>query len=268
MKKGIRGHDVSANSIREICKKCERNGIEYLQLVLEKSVEGFSYGNFSEQYAKSLNEELGSMKLAILGSYINIANADDNAHSHDISRFIEKIKYASILKPIAVGTETGIYKNESMNDSEEAYERVLKTFKTIISEAEKYDVNIGIEGVKIFVINTPQKMRRLLNDIASNKAKVIFDPVNYLDVNNYKNQDAIIGEAFDLFADRMCAIHAKDFHIENDRFKVVTAMEGLLNYELIFKKMREHNVDIPIISEETDLESAKRAFIKMENLKM
>nr|MCR4692252.1 sugar phosphate isomerase/epimerase [Bacillota bacterium] len=168
MKKGIRGHDVSANGIREICKKCERSGIEYLQLVLEKSVENFSYGEFSEKYAKSLKKELGNMKLAILGSYINIANADDDVHFHDIARFKEKIKYASILNPIAVGTETGIYKDESMNDTEEAYERVLETFKAIIPEAEKYNVNIGIEGVKIFVINTPQKMKRLLDDIASN----------------------------------------------------------------------------------------------------
>ncbi|MCR4693552.1 MAG: sugar phosphate isomerase/epimerase, partial [Firmicutes bacterium] len=101
-----------------------------------------------------------------------------------------------------------------------------------------------------------------------NNIKVIFDPVNYLDINNYKNQDAIIEEAFGLFADKMCVIHAKDFCIKNEKIKVVSAMEGLLDYELIFKKMSEHNMDIPIICEETDFESAKRAFIKMENLKM
>ena len=57
--------------------------------------------------------------------------------------------------------------------------------REIVKEAERYNVNIGIEGVHCFVINTPQKMKRLIDDLDSDNVKVIFDPVNYLNINNY-----------------------------------------------------------------------------------
>ena len=193
MKKGIRGHDVRAEGIKNICAVAKRNGIEYVQLVLEKSVDGFETGKFTNDYAESLKNELGNCKVAILGSYINPSNPDDNELRSDIAKFKEKIKYASVLAPIAVGTETGIY-IEGLTDTEEAYQRVLNTIREVVLEAEKYDICVGIEGVHCFVINTPQKMKRLLDDVDSDNLKVIYDPINYLNISNYQNQDIIILE--------------------------------------------------------------------------
>lgn len=266
MKKGIRGHDVGADGLKNICEKCRQNKIEYLQLVLEKSVDGFSVGKFSKEYASSLKNELKGMKIAILGSYINPSNPDDEGVFCDITKFKEKIRYASILKPIAVGTETGTYKS-GLTDSEEAYQRVLSTFKELLREAEKYDVNIGIEGVYCFVINTPQKMKRLVDDLNSPNVKVIFDPANYININNYAVQDEIIKETFDLLADKICVIHAKDFTVEDGKIKNAGLTEGILNYKLIFEKLKEKDLDIPIICEGMGMEEAVSGLEKLQKLK-
>ena len=265
MKKGIRGHDIRAEGLRNISLLAKEHDIDYLQLVLEKSIDGFKTGDFTEEYAVSLKNQLGETKIAILGSYINPSNPNDDELLFDINKFKEKIKYAGILTPIAVGTETGIYK-EGMTDSEEAYQKVLKTMKEIVWEAEKYDVNIGIEGVHCFVINTPQKMKRLIDDLNSDNVKVIFDPVNYLNIDNYKEQDKMINDIFSLLSDKICAIHAKDFVVENGEFKSVKPTEGLLNYKLIFNKMKENNLDIPIICEEINEDEAQAAFKNLEKL--
>ena len=265
MKKGIRGHDVAEKGLENICKRCHQENIKYLQLVLEKSVDGFGAGKFTEEYANSIKKQLGDVKVAILGSYINPSNPNDNELRCDIDKFMEKIRYASILKPVAVGTETGIYK-EGLTDTEEAYQRVLGTFKELTKEAEECGVCIAIEGVHCFVINTPQKMKRLVDDLNSDNVKVIFDPVNYLNIHNYQKQDEIINDTFDLLNDIICVIHAKDFIVENDIFKSVKPIEGLLNYKLIFEKMKEYNLDIPIICEEINEEEASVAFEKLEKL--
>ena len=249
-------------SLSETAKEC---GIEYLQLVLERSVEAFKAGDFTEEYASKIKSELGDVKVAILGSYITPSNPDDDALKTDIDKFKEKIRYASILNPIAVGTETGIYK-EGLTDTEEAYQRVIETMKEIVSEAEKYDVCIGIEGVHCFVINTPQKMKRLIDDLASDNVKVIFDPVNYLNIDNYKKQDKMICDMFDLLADKICVLHAKDFEVENGELRMAKPTEGMLNYPLIFKKLKEYNLDIPVICEEINEEEASAAFDKLETL--
>lgn len=266
MKKGIRGHDIRACGLENICTTAKNNGIEYLQLVLERSIDGFKKGDFSQSYADSVKNRLKNMKIAILGSYINPSNPDDGQLQEDIDKFKEKIKYASILKPIAVGTETGIYK-EGETDSEEAYQRVFKTMKEIVAEAEKYGINVGIEGVHCFVINTPQKMKRLVDELNHDNVKVIFDPVNYLNINNYKEQDKMINEVFELLADRLCVLHAKDFSVENGEFKAEKPTDGMLNYKLIFQKMREHDLDIPIICEEINETDAVIAFEKLEKIR-
>lgn len=67
MKKGIRAHDVRATGLLDISKVCMERKIEYLQLVLEKSVSGFENGKFSEGYAKKIKTQLGNSKIAILG---------------------------------------------------------------------------------------------------------------------------------------------------------------------------------------------------------
>ena len=265
MKRGIRGHDIRAEGLENICVSAKEHGIGYIQLVLERSIDGFKTGDFTEEYARRIKSGLGEAKVAILGSYINPSNPDDDGLRSDIEKFKEKIRYASILNPIAVGTETGIYK-EGLTDSEEAYKRVLATLKEIVAEAEKYGVNVGIEGVHCFVINTPQKMKRLVDDLDSDNVKVIFDPVNYLNIDNYMKQDKMIENMFSLFADKICVLHAKDFVIENGEFKAVKPTEGMLNYKLIFEKMKEHNLDLPIICEEINEYEASIALDKLETL--
>lgn len=264
MKKGIRGHDVVADGLENICRVCEENGISYVQLVLERSIKDFKTGAYTEEYAKELKAQLNNTRVAILGSYINPSNPDDEALGFDIAKFKEKIKYASILKPIAVGTETGMYKSGS-TASEEAYQRVLSTMRELVAEGEKYNVNIGIEGVHCFVINTPQKMKRLVDDLNSDNVKVIFDPANYINIENYEKQDQIIEDTFSLLADKLCVVHIKDFTVENGELKSVKPGEGMLNYKLIMKKLKEHKLDLPMICEEINERDAIEAFKRIGN---
>ncbi len=265
MKKGIRGHDAPVNGLINICNWCKRNDISYLQLVLEKTVDGFKFGDFTEEYANSIKEQLGEIKISVLGSYINPTNPNYDELRFDIERFKEKIKYASVLKPIVVGTETGMYK-DNMTDTEEAYEYLLSNLKEIVSEAEKYDVCIGIEGVHCFVINTPEKMKRLLDDLNSDNVKVILDPVNYIDINNYDKQREILKKSFELFSDKICAIHIKDFSIIDGNKKAEIPFEGELDFAYLFSLINEYKVDVPLICEEYCADKAVGIFEKLSKL--
>ena len=265
MKKGIRGHDVLPQGIADISNKCHLAGIKYLQLVLERSKDGFAFGKFSFGYANEIKQELGKSVVAVLGSYINPSEPDDVMLSENLAKFKEKIQYASVIRPIVVGTETGTY-IEGKTYTEEAYQRVLKSIKELTKEAEKYDVCIGIEGVHLFVIDSPVAMARLIEDVNSDNLKVIFDPCNLINAGNYKEQDKIICDMFDMLHDRISVVHAKDFTVSNGEIIKAMIGEGMLNYKLIFEKMKEYNLDIPIISEEVDLELAKKGFTILENI--
>lgn len=263
MKKGIRGHDVQKTGLTAISERCNEVGIDYIQLVCERSVEGFEYGKFSEEYANEIKQMLGNTKIAVLGSYINPSNADSEALSYDLARFKEKIRYATILNPILIGTETCTYK-EGENDTEEAYSRLLCSIKELTKEAEKHNVTIGIEGVHFHVINTPTKLHRLVSDLNSDNVKVIFDPCNYITINNYTEQDKMINTAFDLLGEKIAIIHIKDFVVENGTVKSALPGEGMLNYKLIFDRLKALGKNIPLVCEEINENDAVKAF---ENLK-
>ncbi|MBR7133304.1 MAG: sugar phosphate isomerase/epimerase [Clostridia bacterium] len=265
MKKGIRGHDVRAKNLDAVFKKCKACGISHLQLVLEKSVPEFKHGIFSAGYAEKIKNQLGDMKIAVLGSYIDPSATDSKILSDNISRFKEKIQYAKVLKPLVVGTETGFYKN-GMTDTEEAYQYVLNTVRKLVKAAEKENVTVGIEGVHCFVINTPKKLARLIGDINSDNIKVIFDPVNYINIENYRSQDQMINDMFDLLSNKLAVLHAKDFVIENGKLINVMPTKGLLNYELVFRQMKQYNLDIPIICEELNENEANIAFENLEKI--
>ncbi len=265
MKKGIRGHDVRATGLKNIDKACKDAGIEYIQLVLERSIEDFPQCAYSPEYAQKIKDEIPNTKIAILGSYINPSDPNEETLRESIEKFKEKIRYATILNPIAVGTETGTY-IAGKTHTEEAYQYLLRIVKELVSEGEKFGVDVAIEGVHLFVINTPQIMARLMSDVNSENIKVIFDPCNLITLENYTEQDQIITDMFELVGNKIVAIHAKDFSVENGEMTYVNPGDGMLNYKLILEKMREHNLDIPIICEGYNEEEAKETFIKLEAL--
>ena len=262
MKKGIRGHDLKTCGIKETAEKAASIGLEYLQLVFEKTMPDFERGKFSKEYAEQIKNELGDIKVAVLGSYINPSDPDAETLKVGLDAFKEKIRYASVLKPLVVGTETGTY-IEGKTHTEEAYQYLLKNIKELVKEAEKYDVTVGIEGVHLFVINSPEMMKRLVDDVASDNIRVIFDPCNLINEENYLKQDEIINKMFDLLGDKIVVLHAKDFVINNGSIKGTMPGEGLLNYELIFKRLRP---DIPVIVEDLDEFKAAAAFEYLEKM--
>jgi len=268
MIKGIRGHDTGAFGTAEVAAKCLELGMQAVQFVPEKSVDGFEFGKFSREYALSLKKQLGNLRIAVLGSYINPSCTDSEELEAQLSKFREKILYAEILEADVVGTETGVYTDKdgnAANDSEEAYQHVLKSFRSLAAFAKEHNVNIAVEGVHCFVINTPERLARLINDIEDKNVMAIFDPVNFININNYMNQDDIINKAFDLFGEKIAAIHVKDFVVEDGQIKRVIHGEGILNYALIKERVRRLDKDIPFISEEVDAESALKGLANIEN---
>lgn len=266
MKKGMRIHDISVKDLKGIIACCKDYDITEGQLVFEKTVPGFEFGRYSDEYANELKSVFADIHICVLGSYINPSATNPEELKTGLDRFKEKIRYASVLKPTVVGTETGFYGDEmsdDVNNTEEAYQHLLKNVSELVKEAEKYDVCVGIEGVHCFVINSPDRMERLLNDLGSDNVRVIFDPVNLINISNYKQQDDIINAMFDKVGEKIVVLHAKDFVIEDESLKMVIPGEGLLNYKLIFERMKKLNLDLPIIAEELD---EKKAALAFENL--
>jgi L-ribulose-5-phosphate 3-epimerase len=158
-----------------------------------------------------------------------------------------------------VATETGHVKPE---DRETAFNTLLETVEELVYEAEKFGVFVGIEGGGIDTISSPQWMYRLLSNIKSNNLQVVFDPFNFIPADDYHKQDNIIKQSFELFGDRIVAVHAKDFIIENGKPVPMNSIgKGLMNYELLLKLIKTRKPFVNVSMEGTrpeTMEESKR----------
>ena len=268
---GLRGHDVEAENLPELSKKLKEYGINNVQLVLKRSCKDFKEGMFSPSFAKQIGEtfKANGIEISVLGCYINPSNTNKEALEKDMAYFIESLKYAKFMNAGVVGLETGFVGETCIpenNQTEEAYQYLLSNMKVLRDAAEKLGVMIAVEAVSCFVINSPERMLRLVNDLHSPNILVIFDLLNLLTIDNYKNQEEIIDTAFELLGDKISVIHLKDFKIEENQIKQCPIGEGLINIKKILSVVKTRKPNIPIILEETRGEESGLAVEKLNRL--
>jgi L-ribulose-5-phosphate 3-epimerase UlaE len=87
-------------------------------------------------------------------------------------------------------------------------------------------------------------------EVQSNKLQVIFDSVNLISLENHRDQERITKESFDLFGDRIAAIHTKDFTIEGRTYRHIHTGQGQLNYRLLLDLIQKRKPYISILLEE------------------
>jgi len=253
---GLRGHDVEAEDLPELSEKFKEYGIDNIQLVLKRSCKGFKEGMFSPSFAKKIGEIFSEngIEISVLGCYINPSNTNKQVLEQDMAYFVESLKYARYMNAGVVGLETGFVGEECIpenNQTEEAYQYLLSNMKELRDAAEKLGVMIAVEAVSCFVINSPERMYRLVSDLASPNISVIFDPLNLITISNYKDQNNIIRKMFELLSDRIAVIHLKDFRVVDNNIRQCPIGDGILNIPLLLSLVSENKPQIPIILEET-----------------
>lgn len=267
MRIGVRGHDIGHYKLDNFGEIMKKKNLKSVQFVMKKIITEFEVtkGSMTPGMAEYIKRTLDEhdVNISILGCYINLANPDDNELNELLDTFKEHIRFAKYLGCSIVGTETGALNREYVytekNNTEEAFERSLNSIKILVKEAEKFGVIVAIEGVTKHVMNTPERLKRALDNVDSNNLQVIFDPINFIDESNYDKQDDIIRKSFDLFGDKIVIIHAKDFIYEDGKVKQVSIGKGQFNYPLLLSLIKQKKPYIDIILEDTvpeDLDSS------------
>lgn len=272
---GTRGHDIGGMMSPEVLAQAmAEQGFEAVQLVAYRSIMGVSEesGYLTPGLAYKVGHAFNQrgIHVALIGSYFNLLHPDEAVVAEGIKRFKEYIRHAKDFRGNLVGTETGSYNSDYSynpeNNSEEALLRVIEIFKELVGEAKNHGVMVGIEGLWAHAISTPKRMKRVLDAVDSGNLQVIFDPVNLLHIDNYKDANNIIDEAFELYGDRIILIHAKDFVVENNELKPVPIGQGLLDYKHLFDLTNQYKPGIEVIIEDVRGEALKTSQRYLETI--
>lgn len=274
MQLGIRLHDIKKAPLEERLSIAHEQGFACGHLALSKVISEYPVddGALTPGYALYLKKLFAKNELdiAVLGCYLNLANPNLESLNKIRKRYLTHIRFASLLDVGVVGTETGAvneeYKFEERNHSEEALDIFIHNVRPVVEYAEKMGVIFAIEPVYKHIVCNPKRARRVLDEINSPNLQIIFDPVNLLDISNYKNRDEIIEEAMELLGDDIAMIHIKDFVVEDGKLVSVAAGTGEMDYTKIMKFIRERKPYVHVTLENTVPENAVAAREYIRNL--
>jgi sugar phosphate isomerase/epimerase len=269
---GVRAHDFGRLSAGELAAKIAAKHMVCTQLALGKAIAGLDLkpGVLNPGLAFTIGAafQTQGVQIAVLGCYVNPIHPDPATRKSLLGLFKEHLRYARDFGNGLVALETGSvnadYLPHPENHGETAFQESLASIAELVAEAERFGVIVGIEAVASHVVSTPKKMRRMLDTVASNNLQVVFDPVNLLSLENYCEQEQVIGESIELFGDRIAAIHAKDFVVENGQMRYARVGRGKLRHDLVMKFAVKERPGISILLEDTNEQTAEdsREFLR------
>lgn len=239
---GIRAHDLGQFTFKELAEHVKKHKLISVQLALAKAIKWETsevlLNEDSANKIKSCFNDNG-LKVAVLSCYINPSIPDDVVRKDEIKKFKAYLKFAKSANLNLVGTETGSLHADCSydiwNESEQAYQICLDTMKQLVKEAEKQGVSIGIEPVVRHVLNSPQRLKRLFDDIQSDYLKVIFDPVNLLEAQTEKEQVRIFDKMFEYFGEKIVVVHLKDYRVVENELVAVPFGTGNFNASYVIE---------------------------------
>lgn len=267
MQLGIRLHDVKKAPLEERLQIAKGQGFCCAHLALSKVISDYSVADSALTpglacYLKNLFARSG-LDVAVLGCYLNLANPNGESLRKNQARYQAHIRFASLLGAGVVGTETGAvneaYRYEEANHSPEALRVFIQNLRPVIEYAEKMGVIFAIEPVFKHIVCNPKRARQVLDEIASPNLQIIFDPVNLLDISNYKDRAQIIQEAINVLGDAIAVVHIKDFIVKGQELVSVAAGTGEMDYTDIIRFIKKEKPYIHVTLENTTPENAVAA---------
>ncbi|GFI64583.1 hypothetical protein IMSAG185_00172 [Lachnospiraceae bacterium] len=263
MQLGIRLHDTTRLPFAERIADVHRLGFACGHLALAKVIDEFPTTDEAltpglAMYIKNVFAE-NHVDIAVLGCYLNLADPRQESLEKTVHRYMAHIRFASWLGCGVVGTETGA-PNETYSftpecHTEEALQLFLKNVRPVIKYAEQMGVVFAIEPVYRHIVWNPRQARRVLDEIASPNLQIIFDPVNLLDLANYQDREAVIGEAIELLGPDIAMVHLKDFRIEDGKMISLGCGLGEMDYTDILRFVKKRKPYIHATLEDTKPEN-------------
>ena len=274
MRIGVRAHDFGRLPAEVLAARIAGAGLTCVQLTLPEAIEGLDGGpgRLNPGMAGYIGETFRrhGLQVAVLSCYINPIHPDPEERRRQVGLFKEHVRFVRDFGCSIVATETGSlnpdFSFHPQNHGEEAFRTMLASVGEMVEEAERFGVFVGIEGVAAFVASDPRRIRRLLDTIGSSHVQIVFDPVNLLTVDNHTRLDGIIEESFALFGDRIGAVHAKDFVVENGRIRSVQLGKGRMNYPLLVRLLEARKPFINVIMEDTEVETIETGLRYLQGL--
>ncbi|QBD79473.1 sugar phosphate isomerase/epimerase [Ktedonosporobacter rubrisoli] len=201
-----------------------------------------------------------SIQLSALGGYRNLITPDKARRATNIAFLQRCLELAPSLGTTIVATETGTYSRASdwaaspANQGQEAWEALYASLNELLPVAERYSVILALEGHVNHVINTPERLARLLEQFPTPNLQVVLDPYNYLGKEQLPYKELIVASFLQQFKDRFALVHLKDVHQQGAEVDTPAFGHGVFPQNIYLDFLQLQRPDLPLIIEHATVE--------------
>ena len=263
---GIRLHDTVPGSFWERMCRAKAQGFDCMQLALSKALPHFDMADAPRRLDEHLAIQMRGalmiekMECAVLGCYLELADRDPERLEKTREIYRAHLKFAPKINARVVGTEASPAPGLGLDvRSEEALQCFIDGVRPLVKDAQAYGACLAIEPAAGSIIDTPERMERVLDALDSKHVRVILDAVHLLTRDNYMDADRIIDACIRRFGDRISVLHMRDYRVAEDQYRVksVACGEGVMDYDKLLRFAIDN--DLPMTLEDTTPENAETA---------
>lgn len=131
------------------------------------------------------------------------------------------------------------------NDTPEAWRDLLASMEAALMVAAAHDIDLGIEPELANVVSSADRARRLIDEIGSERIKIVFDAANLFERASPAEQRDTVSRALDRLADRIVIAHVKDRDADGG---FAVAGQGVLDYRHYVSELRRIGFDGALIA--------------------
>jgi sugar phosphate isomerase/epimerase len=273
---GLRAHDYGYLPPEQLADALAVFKPASIQLALAKAFpDAPGPGALSPGYARSVRDALArrNITIAVLGCYINPVHPDPDARDKALRRFEEHLRFARDFDCPLVGTETGSRNPDCSwhpdTQKRQTFDLFCSSIERLLNTAEKCGSVVAVEPVAYqHTISSLELMAEVLERFPSPGLQVIFDPVNLLPLTGLEEEQGRFFErVFDAFGERIAAVHAKDFRMENGKKKGdLPAGTGDLDYRALLSLLAKRKPGIDILLENNNPRQAAATILLLNSL--
>lgn len=188
------------------------------------------------------------LELVAVNGTFNIIDPDPTVRERGIERF-EVLAHACCDLDCPILTLcTGTRSSETMwtwhpdNDSDLAWQDMMRSMRSLMAIAERYQIILGIETEAANVISTPERARRLMDAFDSPWLKVILDGANLFHRNSAypENVKPTLKHAFDIIGRDIILAHGKDI-AQSAEIKFAAPGKGIIDFDYFLQLFKAYD---------------------------
>ncbi len=254
MQIGIMSRTFSRATLEEELDAVVSHGIHCMQFDLSSAGRISLSDEIEASLCDRIRGELASREISMVAvnGMFNMIDPDTDKRQRGLERLGVVASACKALDTSVVALCTGSRNPRSMwlshpdNNTPEAWTDLIASMTQAVQIAEDRDITLAFEPEVSNVVDSAQKARRLLDEVASPRLKVIMDAANIFHSGELPRMREILDDAFELLGEDISFAHAKDLDHDGEAGHLA-AGTGLLDYKQYLSLLDRFVPSVPLI---------------------